>query len=140
MPLALLNYRKEIALAVTVIALMAGAVWVRGVVADRSALRKEVALQKAQTDAIATQFNSYIQLNKEIADAIRRVKVQSNNYIQQIETAPTPVAAVGGSIPFIPSGVPQGVPGMPGFANNSSGRTAAEPPPGGPVHAGDAGR
>lgn len=102
--------------------------------ADLKAKSAEAALQKATTEQYAKEFADYIQLNKEIADAIKTVKVQSNNYIQTIDSAPPPPAADGDTVVLVPAGVPVGppLPGMSKLTNFSTGRA-------GPGTAGDPG-
>ena len=98
----------------------------KSVRADLDKYKAEAALQKASAEMYAQQFNNYIQLNREIADAIKKVRVQSNTYIDSIEVSQPPVAD-GDSFVLIPHGVPKAVPRLPGYQNYSAGRTGAAP-------------
>jgi hypothetical protein len=100
----------------------------KGIRADLAKYKTEATLQKASTEMYAQQFNSYIQLNREIADAIKKVKVQSNTYIDSIEVSAPPNVADGGTVMLIASGVPKTLPRLPGYKNYSAGGTAASTP------------
>jgi hypothetical protein len=96
----------------------------------RSDLKKyqaEAELQKATASMYAQQFNNYIQLNKEIADAIKKVKVQSSTYIDSVEVSQPPVDD-GGSFVLIAHGLPKALPSMPGYTNYTTGGAAANSP------------
>lgn len=95
---------------------------------ERDTYKTEAALQKATAEMYAQQFNNYIQLNKEIADAIKKVKVQSNTYIDSVEASRPPAVADGISFVLIPPGVPKAVPSLPGYQNYSAGRAGAATP------------
>ena len=88
--------------------IVAGLAWFgwheKSIRADLDKYKAEAALQKASAEMYAQQFNNYIQLNKEIADAIKKVRVQSNTYIDSIEVSQPPVAD-GDSFVLIPPGV-----------------------------------
>lgn len=106
-----------------------GLVWLgwheMGIRADLKAKTAEAQLQKETAAMYARQFNEYIKLNREIADAVQNIKVKSNNYIQTIESSSPPVVRDGDPVVLVPAGVPTGpsVPGLSGFQNHSSGRT-----------------
>lgn len=110
--------------------IVAGLAWFgwheKSIRADLDKYKAEAALQKASAEMYAQQFNNYIQLNKEIADAIKKVRVQSNTYIDSIEVSQPPVAD-GDSFVLIPPGVPKAVPRLPGYQNYSTGGTSAAP-------------
>jgi hypothetical protein len=115
-----------------VVLLVAGLAWIgwheKSIRADLDKYKAEAALQKASAEMYAQQFNSYIQLNKEIADAIKKVRVQSNTYIDSVEVSQPPVAD-GDNFVLIPAGVSKAVPAsnVPGYKNYSAGRTGAAP-------------
>ncbi|MEI7816168.1 MAG: hypothetical protein WCI45_03140 [Desulfuromonadales bacterium] len=110
--------------------IVAGLAWFgwheKSIRADLDKYKAEAALQKASAEMYAQQFNNYIQLNKEIADAIKKVRVQSNTYIDSVEVSQPPVAD-GDSFVLIPPGVPKALPRLPGYQNYSAGRTSAAP-------------
>lgn len=110
--------------------LVTGLAWVgwheKSIRADLDKYKAEAALQKASAEMYALQFNNYIQLNKEIADAIKKVRVQSNTYIDSVEVSQPPVAD-GDSFVLIPPGVPKAVPRLPGYQNYSASRTSSAP-------------
>ena len=108
--------------------IVAGLAWFgwheKSIRADLDKYKAEAALQKASAEMYAQQFNNYIQLNKEIADAIKKVRVQSNTYIDSIEVSQPPIAD-GDSFVLIPHGVPKAVPRLPGYQNYSASGTSA---------------
>ncbi len=111
--------------------LVAGLAWIgwheKSIRADLDKYKAEAALQKASAEMYALQFNNYIQLNKEIADAIKKVRVQSNTYIDSVEASQPPVVADGDSIILIAPGVPKAVPRLPGYQNYSAGGASPSP-------------
>ena len=126
---ALNPYLLYIKLAAVVI-FVSGLAWLgwheKSIRADLDKYKTEAALQKASAEMYALQFNNYIQLNKEIADAIKKVRVQSNTYIDSVEVSQPPVAD-GDSFVLIPPGVPKAVPRLPGYKNYSAGGASAAP-------------
>ena len=115
---------------ITLVALLiAGIAWAgwneKKIRAERDTYKTEAALQKATAEMYAQQFNNYIQLNREIADAIKKVKVQSNTYIDSVEASQPPAVADGGSFILIPPGVPKTMPRLSGYQNYSTGGTGA---------------
>lgn len=114
-----------------VVILVAGLAWIgwheKSIRADLEKYKSEAALQKASAEMYALQFNNYIQLNKEIADAIKKVKVQSNTYIDSVEASQPPVVTDGDSFVLIPPGVSKAVSSLPGYKNYSAGGTSADP-------------
>jgi len=109
--------------------IVAGLAWFgwheKDIRADRDKYKTEATLQKASAEMYAQQLNNYIQLNKEIVDAIKKVRVQSNTYIDSVEASKPPVVADGGSFVLIPHGLPQGMSGLPRYQNYTSGRIGA---------------
>jgi len=95
--------------------------------ADLNKYKAEAAMQKASAEMYAQQFNNYIQLNKDIADAIKKIRVQSNTYIDSVEVSQTPVAD-GNSFVLIPHGLPKAMPTVPGYQNYSTSGTSPTPP------------
>jgi len=111
--------------------LVAGLFWLgwheMGIRADLKNKTAEAALNKATSEMYAKQFNDYIQLQREITDAIKTIKVQSNNYIQTIE-ASGPPAADGVTFVLVPSGVPKALSFATGFQNYSAGGAVPRAP------------
>lgn len=115
-------------------ALVAGLFWLgwheMGIRANLQIKTTEAALNKATTEMYAQQFNEYIKLNKETADAIKAIRIHSNNYIQAVENS-KPDLADGDNFVLVPAGVPAGMsvgatlPGLSRFKNNSASRAAA---------------
>jgi hypothetical protein len=95
--------------------------------ADLNKYKAEAAMQKASAEMYAQQFNDYIKLNREIADAIKKVRVQSNTYIDSVEVSQPPVAD-GNSFVFIPHGLPKAMSTVPGYQNYSTSRTGPTSP------------
>ncbi len=112
----------------SVVALFGAGVWVRGVFAERTALRLSETQAKETVKMYADAWNRNEQLQKGIADAVKNIRVQSNNYITTVESDPPPAVPDGGTIVLVSAGVPEAVPGLPGFKNHSSGRASAAPP------------
>lgn len=124
----------KIGAATIVVGMILGSVWyVRSAFAERDSLRVEkttltqkLDLQVAQTAIITTQFNSYIQLQKETVEAIKKIKVQSDVYVQGVEDEKKPVSVDGAPIAFIPAGLPRAS-NLSGTANNITSGTAVDP-------------
>ncbi len=124
-------YAQQIKIALmilTVVGLFTAGVWVRGVFAERKALRLSEAQAKETVKMYADAWNRNEQLQKGIADAVKNIRVQSNNYITTVESDPPPAVPDGGTIVLVAAGVPEAVPGLPRFKNHSSSRTSAAPP------------
>ena len=113
-----LLYIKIGSVVAVVVGIFSGGIWLRGVFAERAELRDQIELleldkQRAEQRALDAihQRDEYIKLNREIVDAIKKIKIQSNTVIQRIENDPVPVPpADGGALPFIAPGVPQALP------------------------------
>lgn len=144
-----LLYIKLAVAALAVAAIVGAGLYVRHVFNDRGRLQAEngsleakvkseqekTALERAGKELVTSQFNQYIQLNRDIADAIKKVKVTSATYIDSIEASAPPVVPDGGLVVLVPGGLPKtdplpGVSGLSGFPNRSTARTAAGAPPG----------
>lgn len=88
-------------------------IWFKGVLDERAALKSNTeAMAKQVIDANhkaalaeAAQIQ-YQQTIQEVVDAVRKIKIQSNNYISSIDTAPPPAVADGGSVLLVPGGMP----------------------------------
>ena len=93
------KYRNEIAIGIIVVILSLGAVYIRHVFNERTRLEERVATLTAEMENVKKQMT----LNKDIADAIQRIKVQSNNYVRVVETTPSPTT--GSSFVAVPSGL-----------------------------------
>ena len=111
--------------------ILAGLIWFgwheKGIRDERAAFKAEAVLQKSTAEMYALEFNKYIQLNREIADAIKRIKVQSNTYIDSVEVSQPPAGVDGDTVVLIPAGVPKAVPRLPGYQNYSAGGAAPAP-------------
>lgn len=127
-----LLYIKIGSVVAVVVGIFSGGIWLRGVFAERAELRDQIELleldkQRAEQRALDAihQRDEYIKLNREIVDAIKKIKIQSNTVIQRIENDPVPVPpADGGALPFIAPGVPQALPPS-DPASNPADRTGA---------------
>lgn len=123
-------YIKIAAVVALVGGLIWSGIWIRGVFAERDTLRASEALATQTTKMYADVWNRNQQLQREIVDAIKKIRVESNTYIDRVETSPPPVVPAGGSIAFIAPGVPTTtLPAMPGAADNLAGGTSAAAPP-----------
>lgn len=111
-----------------VVALFGTGLWVRGVFAERAALRLSEAQAKETAKMYADAWNRNELLQKGIADAVKNIRVQSNNYITSVESDPPPAVPDGGTVVLVAAGVPEAVPSLPGFKNHSSSRTSPAPP------------
>ena len=108
-----------------VAALIGSGIWFRGVVAERDELKKSKALSDATVTMYADAWNRNAQLQENITNAIQKIRVESNTYIDRIEAAAPPVVPAGGSIAFIAPGVPRAtLSGLSGFAGYTSGQSA----------------
>ena len=110
-----------------VVGLFGTGLWLRGVFAERAALRLSEAQAKETAKMYADAWNRNEQLQKGIADAVKNIRVQSNNYITSVESDPPPVIPDGGTVVLVAAGVPETSASLSGFKNNSSGRTSAAP-------------
>jgi hypothetical protein len=105
----------------------------KGIRDDLANQKKATEAAKAATKMYADAWNNNQQLQKEITDAVKQIRVESNTYIDRVETAAPPVVPDGGSIVFIAPGVPVSNTGLSGFAGYSAGRTGATATPGGSI-------
>lgn len=121
----------KIAVALVVVIILIGTgIWFRGVISERDELKKSKALSDATVKMYADAWNRNAQLQENITNAIQKIRVESNTYIDRIEAATPPVVPAGGSIAFIAPGVPVSTPsGLPGFAGYTSGQSAPAAPP-----------
>src|SRR6185369_258004 len=90
-----LLYIKIAAAVLAVCVLIGAGLYVRHVFTDRARLEAEngslaakLLLSQQATEMVTTQFNHYIELNRDIAEAIRKVKVESATYIESVEVSP----------------------------------------------------
>lgn len=81
-----IKYRNEIAIGLIVIALVAAGFYIRYVFNDRENLQAQLVEMRKEIGAIKKQQT----LNEDIVNAIQKIKVQSNNYVSVVETAPSP--------------------------------------------------
>lgn len=108
-----LLYIKIAAAAISAGLLIWAGIWFKGVLDERANLKANAeAMAKQVIDANhkavlaeAAQIQ-YQQTIKEVVDAVRKIKVQSNNYINQIDSEPPPAVADGNSVLLVPGGMP----------------------------------
>lgn len=88
-------------------------VWFKGVLDERSTLAanaermaKDVLDANHRADLAVAAQKQYQQTLREVVDAVRKIKIQSSNYINTIETAPAPDVADGAGMLLVPGGVP----------------------------------
>ncbi len=93
------RFRNEIAIGLIVATLLLAGLYIKHVFNDRESLRQDIATLKMDLVRVEKQ----VVLNKEIADAISKIRIQSNNYVRVVETTPTP--ATNSSFVAVPSGV-----------------------------------
>ena len=116
------------AVVLVIAGLFLSGVWLRGILAERTALRLSEAASKAAVVTLLDSIERNATLNREIADAIKNIRVVSNNYIQSVESDPPPGVPDGGTVVIINPGVPKAMPSVPKFTNHSAsgaGTTAA---------------
>lgn len=123
-------YIKIVAVALVVALLVGMGVWIRGVFSERAALRVSVAaatekqkLAESQTAMYVKQWNDNAVLQREVADAIKKIKVQSNNYISTVEVS-GPVGTDGESVVLMRPDQAINLPT--GFGDNSAGRVGTD--------------
>lgn len=110
------------------ILLISTGIWFRGVLAERDELKKSKALAEATVKMYAEAWNRNAQLQENITNAIQKIRVESNTYIDRIEAAAAPVVPAGGSIAFIAPGLPKPLSGLSGFTGYTSGRVGTAAP------------
>lgn len=93
------KYRNEIAIGIIILVLGLTLLYIKHVFNERETLKQDVV--KLQTELIAVQ--KQVTLNEDIAHAISKIKVQSNNYVRVVETSPSPPN--GSASIVIPSGL-----------------------------------
>lgn len=122
-------YIKIALIVAAIVGLFAAGVRVKSVFAERDALRvsEKAAVQtvKDMTEARDRE----LKLQEGITNAIKKIRVVSNNYIQSVEDGPTPVIPDGGRINLVAGGVPEALPSAPVMAAYSTSRIGAATPP-----------
>src|SRR6266571_2575377 len=86
---------KIAAVVLAVVGLFCSGLWLRGVIAERDALRVSESLQKETVKMYADAWHRNEQFQKGVADAVKNIHVVSNNYIQSVEDAPPPAVPDG---------------------------------------------
>ena len=98
-----IKYRNEIAIGLIVLVILAAAAYINYALKDREQLKLDIAALQAELVRIEKQQT----LNEDIVNAIRKIKVQSTNYVTVIEgEKPLPPGSVFTVIPsglFLPS-------------------------------------
>lgn len=80
------KYRNEIAIGIIILVLGLTLLYIKTVFNERDKLKQDVV--KLREDLVAVQ--KQVTLNEDIAHAISKIKVQSNNYVRVVETSPSP--------------------------------------------------
>lgn len=80
------KFRNEIAIGLIVIVLGLAGLYIRHVFQDRNDLQEQVKILRQDLEAVKKQ----VTLNEDIANAIRKIKIQSNNYVSVVETGVSP--------------------------------------------------
>jgi len=94
------RYRNEIAIAVIVLILLLAGLYINSVFKEREQLEIKVAHLQEEFVRVQKQMT----LNEDIANAIKKIRIQSNNYISTVENSPRP--ANDKPILFISAGLP----------------------------------
>lgn len=124
-----LTYIKIAAIAITAIALIWAGIWFRGVLSERDSLRiSEKAAVQTANDIIQAR-NRDIQLQEGITNAVKNIRVVSNNYIQSVENGEIPDAPDGATVVLVAGGVLDDPQSLPVFTNRTTGRTGTVAPP-----------
>jgi hypothetical protein len=93
------KFRNEIAIAAIVLILISTGFYFKYVLEDRETLKRDIVKLKEELVAVQKQ----VTLNEDIANAIRKIKINSYNTIKVIEDSPAPPSNV--STVLVPSGV-----------------------------------
>lgn len=80
------KFRNEIAIGIITLVLILAGLYIRHVLQDRIELQEQVKILRLDLEAVKKQ----VTLNEDIANAIRKIKVQSNNYVSVVETSTSP--------------------------------------------------
>lgn len=110
--------------------------YVRHVFNDRSRLQAEngtlatkLSIEQAKYLSLMTQTNQILEMNQKIIEAVKRVKINSNIYIDKVEAAKLSAPVAGGTV-LVPGGMPKALPGnagLPIFESYSANRPGAKP-------------
>jgi hypothetical protein len=106
-----LLYLKLAAAVVVVAAIVGAGLYVRSVFAARDALlvdnsriSTELTVEKLKYTELMRQAEQISAMNKDIIEAVKRVKINSSIYIDKVEAAPLPPPAASGTV-LIPGGL-----------------------------------
>lgn len=102
-----LAYIKIAGAVAAIAAIFAAGIYARGVVAERDALKAEQRAIKAALEQQVKAFDDYVRLNAQIAENIKKIKVNSNVYIENIEREKRPEVPAGSTVTLIPAGMPK---------------------------------
>lgn len=80
------KYRNEIAIGIIILVLGLTLLYIKHVFNERDELKQDVV--KLQEELVAVK--KQVTLNEDIAHAISKIKVQSNNYVSVVETSTSP--------------------------------------------------
>ena len=108
-----------------IIAIAASIFYVKHVFSQNEERRLALIQKDAQIESLKAGFEAYLKLNQEITDAVKKIKITSNNYVTTVENSPPP--ADGTRFVFMSaSSVRTQTYLAPGrFSNNSSGSGGA---------------
>ena len=82
------KYRNGIAIGIIILVLGLTLLYIKHVFNERNELKQDVV--KLQEELVAVK--KQVTLNEDIAHAISKIKVQSNNYVRVVETSPSPTS------------------------------------------------
>ena len=120
-----LLYIKIGAVALLLAGLFGSGIWLRGVFTERDALKLSEASAKATVTMLLESAERSAKLSREIADAIKNIRVESNTYVTSVDNGPPPNVPDGGTVVITAPGLPMPtLPGVP-FANSSTNRTTS---------------
>jgi len=110
------KFRNELAIVFVAMCVCVLGLYVRYVYNDRLELKAEVKTLQAELARVGKQLT----LNEEIVDALKKLRVQTTNYVSVVESGKTPV--VNSSFVAVPAGVfnPSSVLQPHPFGNSSS--------------------
>lgn len=105
-----LLYIKIGAIVLILVAIIGAGLYVKSVFAERTTLlsdkarlETELTVEKLKYQAMLGQYEQISAMNKNIIEAVKRVKINSNVYIDKVEATPLPAPAAGGTV-FIRGG------------------------------------
>jgi len=122
-----LLYIKIGLIALVVAAITGTGLYIRHVFNERAALRLSEASLKAQVTTYQESAIANQKLQEGITNAIKNIRVQSNTYVQKIDSSPVPALDNGTAVTLVAGGV-YTTPSLP-FVNRSTAHRRAVPAP-----------